>query len=224
LIRIDLQVHSTAGSPDSSIDPSELAHACAAARIDGVALTEHLPGVLDDARETLNREGLLLIPAREVSYLHAHLLVLSIDEDFLGRLPRRVTDAGDLVQPNVALIWAHPGAPSGSSAYAINLPDDRPFRDFVHGVEILNGRHLHFPQAVEVARSLKESTGSGGTGGSDAHIAQDVGRAFTLIDADRDVAATIDAIRDGKVRPVLSAAWAETHDYHYRPSLEEFLA
>ena len=206
------------------MDVSQLPDACIAADIDGVALTEHNPADLQGARDHLNATGLLLIPAREVSYLHAHLLVYSEDEEYLRALPRRITDPGILARTDTAVVWAHPGAPSGSSAYAIRRPDSDTLSEIVHGVEILNGRHLHFPEAIEVAMELKTSIGSAGTGGSDAHVARDVGRTFTLLDAERNVASVVRSIRTGRVRPALGSAWAKLHGYHYRPSLEEFLA
>jgi hypothetical protein len=95
----------------------------------------------------------------------------------------------------------------------------------VHGVEILNGKHLAFGASVDRASELAASLGLASTGGSDAHEIADLGRCFTEIQAtpDTGAAGVIEAMRRGAMRPVLSRAWADAHGYDYREDLRRYL-
>ncbi|HVF11496.1 MAG TPA: PHP-associated domain-containing protein, partial [Actinomycetota bacterium] len=199
-MKIDLQVHTTLGSPDSQIDPLALPHLCRDRGLDGVALTEHRQSSFQQIGQLLASEGLLLIPAREVSCGGAHLLVLCEDEHLLETLTPLVSpEHPTLAREDVAVIWAHPAAPSGSSAYAPSIRRDPAIEAILSGVEVLNGRHLHFPEAVEGAESLASQTHLAATAGSDAHTDQDLGRCFTEIDCGLSEGASgaIKAIRSG---------------------------
>lgn len=225
-MKIDLQVHTLPASRDSIIEASDLPEACVRSGIDGIALTEHDPPDHSEAIAQMTAAGLLAITAREVSCIGAHLLVISEDEDLLRELPRVVEPTHPLLgRRDVAVIWAHPAAPSGSSAYAPVSADPERLRGVVHAVEVLNGRHLHFPDAVERAEQLAAQLGVGRSGGSDAHRQEDVGRCFTEIDADASdgTAGVVEAIRVGRVAPVLSRAWSASQDYDYRSSLTRYL-
>lgn len=191
-----------------------------------MALTEHDPPDHADAISHMTAAGLLAVTAREVSCVGAHLLVFSDDQELLRTIPRVVDPHHPMLHRNdIAVVWAHPAAPSGSSAYAPVAADPERLRGVVHAVEILNGRHLHFPEAVDRAEQLAAELGVGRTAGSDAHRPEDVGRCFTAMDADpsRATSGVVDAIRDGRVEPVLSRAWAVSQGYDYRTSLERYL-
>ncbi|MCA1840420.1 MAG: PHP-associated domain-containing protein [Actinomycetota bacterium] len=224
MLRIDLQVHTTAGSPDSVIAPAELSTRCRLTGIHGVATTEHLAPVQVASDLPVSKvDDCLVIPAREVTYLGAHLLVLSSDLELLTQIPRRVEDEWWFRQGPSAVIWAHPGAATGSSAYPARMPNPEGMADVVHCVELLNGRHLHFAETIDVGRRLALSLGCAMTGGSDAHAPADIGRCFTIIEAEPTVDSVIAALRSQRCEPALGAAWAALHDYHYRGDLEEYL-
>lgn len=170
--------------------------------------------------------GLLAVTAREVSCIGAHLLIIGEDQELLRELPRVVEPGHPMLHRNdIAVIWAHPAAPSGSSAYAPVSADPERLSGIVHAVEVLNGRHLHFHEAVERAEQLSAQLGVGRTAGSDAHRPEDVGRCFTVIDADPEdaTAGVVAAIRAGRVMPVLSRAWSVSQDYDYRSTLTRYL-
>lgn len=225
-MKIDLQVHTALGSPDSQIDPLALPNLCRDRGLDGVALTEHRQSSFHQICQLMASEGLTLIPAREVSCGAAHLLVLCEDEHLLETLTPLVSHEHPvLAQEGVAVIWAHPAAPAGSSAYAPSIKRDSAIEAILSGVEVLNGRHLHFAAAVEGAESLARQTHLAATAGSDAHTEEDLGRCFTEIDCQltEGVSGVIKAIRSGLTRPVLSADWASRRGQVYRSSLQEYL-
>lgn len=225
-MRIDLQVHTVCGSSDSLLAPQELVGGCRATGLQGVAITEHSVPSFDEIDESLTSAGLLLIPGREVSFGSAHVLVLSPNRDLLRRLPRLIEPDDDaLAGSEVACIWAHPAAVAGSGAYPPVVSPGEPASRVVHGVEVLNGRHLAFPATVAAAIELADALGLPYTGGSDAHQLHELGRCATEVGAESDDGAegAVDAIRRGAVRPVLSRAWAQTHGYDYRDDLKRFL-
>lgn len=191
-----------------------------------MALTEHRRSWFEDIGRLMRSEGFVLIPAREVSCGAAHLLVLCEDQALLETLTPLVSpDHPTLLHDAVAVIWAHPAAPSGSSAYAPAIRRDADLEQVLSGVEVLNGRHLHFPEAVAGAEDLARESRLAATAGSDAHCEDDLGRCFTEIDCDLSDGAlgAVDAIRLGATRPFLSADWAESRGHHYRSSLKGYL-
>lgn len=225
-MRIDLQVHTILGSPDSHISPGDIPEACRSVGLDGVGVTEHSPASFGELERSLSEASLILLPGREVSCGIAHLLVFSADLDLLFGLSRLVAPNDPVFDRNdVACVWAHPAAAAGSGAYPPMVPPGETAGRLVHGVEVLNGKHLAFGASVEAATGLAASLGVASTGGSDAHEIADLGRCFTEIQAGSGsgVSEVIAAMRRGAMRPVLSKAWAHAHGYDYREDLRGYL-
>jgi hypothetical protein len=196
-------------------------------KLEAVGVTEHRPPAHDQLKSALEDAGVVLLPGREVTISGAHVLVFSQDEAFLSNLrPLLMLEEPALRREDVALVWAHPAAPAGSSAYPPSVfAQDSALIETVHAIEVLNGRHLHFEGAVSESESLAVAYGLGMTGGSDAHKPTEVGRCFTHVECKSEdgVPSIIDAIRSGRIQPVLSQVWASTRRYDYRPSLRRFL-
>ncbi len=224
---VDLQIHTSVASPDSVITPEELAHSAKEVGLDAVAVTEHRPPTFDVLREALEDKEIVLLPGREVSLLGAHVLVLSEDEELLKALPPLVLASDSLLQhEHIALVWAHPAAPAGSSAYPPSVFGHAGgLLDLIHGIEVLNGRHLHFEASVGQAETIAAGYNLGMTGGSDAHRPSDVGRCATFVESlsEDGAAGLVGAIRAGRTRPVLNERWAAARSYDYRPSLQRYL-
>lgn len=194
--------------------------------LDGVGLTEHSPSDVVEVVEVLADAGLLCVPGREVSCSGAHLLVFSEDLELLKKLPRLVSpDDARLGRGDVACIWAHPAAAAGSGAYPAFVPHSEGVGGLVHAIEILNGRHLAFPETIQAALRLAAELNLATTGGSDAHAPPDLGRCLTEIQTDPNegAAGVIGAIRNGAVRPFLNEAWARLRRYDYREDLKGFV-
>jgi hypothetical protein len=196
-------------------------------KLDAVGVTEHRPPVHDRLRGALDDAGVVLVPGREVTISGAHVLVFSDDEDFLSSLhPLLMAEDPALKRDDIALIWAHPAAPAGSSAYPPSVfAQNSTLLETVHVIEVLNGRHLHFEGAVSESESLALAYGLGMSAGSDAHRAVEVGRCLTHVECNPEggVPGIIAAIRSGRTQPVLSELWASIRGYDYRPSLRRFL-
>ena len=190
-LRIDLHVH-TDHSRDSSISVEEAIRRCRAAGLDGFAVADH--DTLSAVPEAMAKRGdLIVIPGVEVSASGVHILALGASEPVPPGLPAAETVERIRDQGAVAVI-AHP--------YAV-------FKTWVNGgeieaagfdaVEVANAAQFPYGWMLKRNVALAERLGLPQTGGSDAHIPELVGRAYTVVEADsRDVEAVIRAIRDGR--------------------------
>lgn len=203
----DLHVHTTGGSADASLRAEALGDAARVVGIEGVLLTEHFRRWGDDEAAALSaRLGVLLLPGREWATPLGHILAVGLqrDDDALrdpGTL-RRAADA-----EGALLIAAHPFryyfGPVAAWHPAPSRSDDPAeaarweLFAYVHAVETANGhctpRENAFAEAV--ARVLSLPT----TGGSDAHNADELGRARTVFaEPIADLAMLIHALRAGR--------------------------
>ena len=196
--RLDLHVHTDA-SPDGRSSLSAQVAAAKRAGLDAIAVTDHncctpVPP---------EQDGILLIPGCEVSTRVGHITGLFL------RAPLDLT------------ALAAEGLPSGQAAVAeirrcgglavlahpFQKPDAQPqWYDFApDGVETANARAaFHDPLAHSRAAEFALHRHLTAIGGSDGHSAEEVGNAYTLVDAP---ALTCDALRSavaaGQCCPVL---------------------
>ena len=131
----------------------------------------------------------MLLPGIEITTDRGHVLVVGPD-------PPEATKPGALSPPeavalahdrNCAAIVAHPFRNS-----TVRELDDVPF----DAIEV-NGKH---PRSRPLVERLATDRDLPLVGGSDAHYPVEVGRAYTVVEADRlTPEAVVDAIRDGRV-------------------------
>ena len=182
---LDLHVHTKAGSADASLPAAALGEAVRAAGLDGVMVAEHFRCWTEwEVRAVADAHGIIIIPAREWSTTHGHVLAIGLrrrepELRDIARLRRAADEEGAL------LIAAHPfrhffeTPRQGLHPATLRTEDPEEaatldlFR-YVDAVETANGacteRENGF--AAAVARVL----GLPGTAGSDAHHAGEVGR------------------------------------------------
>ncbi len=210
---IDLHVHTTRGSGDSSLAPAELIEAAARAGLDGVCITEH--SLLWDANELADAagsSGIKLYAGLEVETDAGHVLVIG-GNGYAAGMHRLGALAEHAAQQGAALVFAHPfrhhtasvpgqecllttghDAPSQTPREAAAIPA----LAAVHALETVNGATGESDTAFarEVARELNLPA----TGGSDAHSPHGVGSAVTEVAGEpRDSAELAEAIRSGRV-------------------------
>jgi predicted metal-dependent phosphoesterase TrpH len=170
--RFDLHVHSR-HSPDSTESIEAILAQASESGLRGLALTDHnsVAGHAELRALAPRWPGLLLLPGVEVSTREGHMLVLGVDE-----APPRNRPIDEIID------WA-------SSRHAVPVLA-HPFRR-VHGVggavtarvevpaiEVRNGHNgARANRRAEAARAARHL---GGTGGSDAHRALEVGRCATV--------------------------------------------
>ncbi len=177
---------------------------CKERGLDGLAVTDH--NVL--ARDL--PQGLLIVPGIEVSSGNGHIIGLGVSDT----VPRGLA-ADETIQEIRRLggvsIVAHPYDFLRS---AINpeilttMPD---------AIEVINSASMFHTITWKRARTFAEKKSLPQTAGSDSHIPQTIGKAFTIVDAEsRTVVSVLDAIRSGRVVP-------EGRPYHFRDRVRKII-
>ena len=162
---------------------------CKEKGLDGLAITDHNVLARDVPQE------LLIIPGIEISSRDGHIIGLGVSD----AVPRKLSADETILQikrlGGVSIV-AHPYDLLRS---AINpevlstMPD---------AIEVMNSASMLHSITWKRARKYAEKKNLPQTGGSDSHIPETIGKAFTIVDVDsRDVASVLDAIRDGRVAP-----------------------
>ncbi len=191
-VRLDLHVHS-ARSIDGRVPVAVLVARSADVGLAGFALTDHntVAGHAELAEAGRRRPELRLLPGVEVSTRDGHLLAYGVAAPPppgrpLAETIAWVTDHGG--EPVLAhpLRWSH-----GVGARLARSAD-------VRALETTNGHNS--PRANRQAAGIARSRGLAGTGGSDAHVLPDLGRAYAEVPYEaRSVDEILEAIRRGRV-------------------------
>jgi hypothetical protein len=188
LLKIDLHVH-TVGSPDAYTAREDLPAIIKRQGLDGVAVTEH------DNFDPPKLSNTLILPGVEISSRDGHLVALGIKESIPARLPADETIQRIHDQDGVAIV-AHPYDPMCECVKIARLkvrPD---------AVETMNADALSFYFSNWLARRDAVKHNLPQVGGSDSHIPQTIGDAYTVIDTQStNLGDILGAIRGGNVRP-----------------------
>ncbi len=195
-MKLDLHIH-TAASVDGTLSPQRLLDAALAAGLSGLAVTDHNNGAYCAAVRAAAPADFTVIDGMEVSTDGGHMLALFVRADTLDKLSKT---NGRYPLPLVAqavreqdglLIAAHP------FAYPDPLPDA--VLVLIDGIETTNSRDMaRNPGNRDAAIAAAQRHGKFATGGSDAHIAREVGRCYTVIPDGADVKT---ALRQGQSQP-----------------------
>ncbi len=193
-IRLDLHIHS-GFSPDSLTGPGEIIRLARRRGLDGVAVVDHntVRGGLA-ALELNSDPGFIVIPGAEYSTEYGHVLGLFLYKEIdvesctpggkpHGKAPGHVLPFEGVVeaihaQGGIAVL-AHPFQ-SRLSLQAHVF--DGPVRvDAIEGFNARAGTRAN-PNANALAGKCSTEYGIPALGGSDAHLAREIGRAYTLLD------------------------------------------
>jgi predicted metal-dependent phosphoesterase TrpH len=186
---VDLHAHTRffhgfprAGRAFDPVGARLLGWAARVRRLDGVATTNH------DYYRDLPVAGVAAIPGIEVTTTRGHVLVVGPD-------PPRATEPGTLT-PEEAVALAHDRGCAAVIAHPYRNSTVREADADFDAIEV-NGKGT---RSHEWVRRLARQRDLPVVGGSDAHWPVEVGRAFTLVDADELAPeAVVAAIRDGRV-------------------------
>jgi len=190
---VDLHLH-TVFSGDAMINPKQVVDALYAhPTVKGVAITDHdaIEGYFQVRKLAAAYEDLLIIPGVEVSTKQGDIILLGIEEKpaYMSPLESVVDFA---VERAALIIIPHPYRVHGIGDAAENAPAD--------AVEIIN------PWATQrenkLAEKLAKARNLPGVAGSDAHKPDQIGVAYTEIEARPDIDSVLKAIKNGRVKTV----------------------
>jgi len=182
----DLHVHTTGGSADASLRPTQLVSA--AAGLHAVGITEHFRyWSTAEAEAAQGGAELVILRGREFSTSLGHILAFGL-EGFSGdgRDPNGLRVSAE--RHGALLVAAHPFRYFFRTATQNYHPSDLrttdpdeacslPIFEYVHAVEGLNGHCT--PEENAFAVEVAERLGLPTTAGSDAHYADELGRCVT---------------------------------------------
>ncbi|MCP4750773.1 MAG: PHP domain-containing protein [Proteobacteria bacterium] len=184
-MQIDLHVHTRPRSQCSYIDPEDLVREAVRIGLDGFCLTEHqVLWSTDEVEELARGAGIKIFRGNEITTAQGDVLVFGLEKDIQGvvtiqELRQEVEAAGAFS------ILAHPFR--GFKTFGISdlkmsveQASKKKALGFVDAIEIRNGKVTD--QDNGMAEQVAERLGLPGTGGSDAHNVDEVGKCVTVFE------------------------------------------
>src|SRR5437016_10464524 len=188
-LKLDLHVH-TSRSIDAFTSPKQLAIICRDRGLDGLAITDHNVLSVDSSNEVV------FLPGIEISTRDGHLIGLGISE----AIPRGLS-ADDTIRrirdQNGVSIIPHP--------YDLFRSSVRPHLLTVRpdAIEVINSSSFLHSVTWKRARKFAEREKFPMTAGSDSHIPQTIGRAYTEIECgSTDTRSILASLVSGSVSPM----------------------
>jgi len=192
-LRIDLHLH-TNYSRDAKTTPEEAVQYAKKRQLDGIAVTDH--DAVQGARRLAKEKDLFVIPGIEISSRHGHVLGLNITEQIPPRLDIAETVERIRLLGGLAVI-AHPAV-----VIKTGLGTRIDSALGIDAVEVINASAFPFSLSTYLSRRLALRLRLPETAGSDSHYPEEIGSAYTIIDADPNRDDIIEAIRKGRTEPV----------------------
>src|SRR5467141_4852674 len=188
-LKLDLHVH-TNRSSDAFTSPKQLAIICRDRGLDGLAITDHNVLSVDSSNEVVFLSGI------EVSTRDGHIIGLGLSE----AVPRGLS-ADDTIRRINNLhgisIVPHP--------YDLLRSSVRPHTLAVRpdAIEVINSSSFLHSVTWKRARKFAKRENYAMTAGSDSHIPQTIGRAYTEVECrSKDTGSVLASLRSGAVSPV----------------------
>jgi predicted metal-dependent phosphoesterase TrpH len=193
-LRLDLHIH-TEHSIDGFNTPRDIARRLREQGLDGYAVTDHdtLAGI---KLAVAGSEGLIVVPGVEVMARGAHILAFQPVEPITPGLSIAET-VDDIHGQGATAILAHPYGLPRSWVSMEEVNDAK-----LDAIEVCNSAQIPYGYIRNLNEDLARRLGLPRTGGSDSHIPETVGRAYTEVEADSsEPDAIVKAIRMGATSP-----------------------
>jgi len=188
-LKLDLHVH-TSRSSDAFTPPDQLHMICRDRGLDGLAITDHNTLAHDLG------EDMVILPGIEISSRDGHVIGLGVSETIPRGLSADETIRRIRGQNGVSII-PHP--------YDLFRSSVRPDRLTVRpdAIEVINSSSFLHSVTWKRARKFAEKENYPMTAGSDSHIPQTIGRAFTEIECkSSDTGSILTSLVSGSVSPI----------------------
>ncbi len=187
-LRLDLHVH-TSRSPDAFTDTRDLIEAVRNRGLDGIAVTDH------NMPCSFESDEITVVPGIEVSSLNGHILGLGSKQPVPSQLPPEDTIRLMKSFGYIAVV-AHPFDMSGKGV------DPRRLQQKPDAIETMNANAFPFEKSRKRAEQAALSLNIPMIGGSDSHLPQTIGDAYTEVEVDEStVEAIILSILSGRTVP-----------------------
>jgi len=192
-LKIDLHIHTT-HSGDSLTTVKEAVEWAERRGLDGIAITDHNSV---DALEEIPRlnSGLLVLLGEEIDTREGHLIALGINEKIPSGLSFSKT-LGLIRQVGGLAVVPHPfdrlRGGVGPKVVRSFTPD---------ALEVVNSHSLFFGSKRDLGISLAQELGLPCVGGSDSHVPETIGDAYTLVSCGRrSQDSVLKSIRGGRTQ------------------------
>lgn len=201
-LKADFHAH-TSDDPEDPVEFSarELIDMAACAGYDVLAITNHDTVTWDGGLAAYARDrGILLLPGVELSVAgRRHVLAVNtrLRGTGLGERFPRFEDLASVRGEETLVIAPHPFHPAPVSVGKC-LKKHRALFDAVEA------SHFH-SRLINPNRRVERFSARHGipiVATSDAHLRAQFGRAYTMVEAERDPASVVEAVKRGRVRPV----------------------
>lgn len=192
-LKIDLHTH-TRYSGDATTTLRQLVRYAKKRGLDGVAVTDH--DTIRAALSLIKQKRLLVIPGIEISTLQGHVLALNVTEQIEPRLSLSETVERTHQLGGIAII-AHPATVLKNGLHLKTSSASN-----LDAVEVINSAAFPFFLSTYLSQRLARRVGLPQTAGSDAHHPQEIGNAYTIINADSNKYEIIEAIKNGETVPM----------------------
>ena len=200
-MHIDLHAHTYPASDDSFISADDLIDGAKQAGLDGICLTDHdYFWVPEDVERLAKRHDFLVLAGSEINTEDGHVLVFGLHQYQFGMhktafLRQQVRDAGGTMVAAHPYRRRYPKRKPGTSEQmdeALQQASVEELFSACSAIEVVNGRGRSEENLF--SRTLCDRLGLAGTGGSDIHRAEHIGRACTKFH--RKVSCLDDLVRE----------------------------
>ena len=212
----DLHVHTNQGSLDSSLTPEDMVAEACRLGLSGVLVTEHMGWQRPEFNAFASQQSLPLILTLEAYTPLGHIITLGIDHyvtGYAGGLDTIKTLRKEIDRVGGFMILAHPFRHlfenRGNYTQNILFEDwgtvpqtaeeaiQHPIFELVDAIEVVNGGNLE--KENRFAQEVTGLWGRAGTGGSDAHSVNALGKRVTVFPGDvRTQDDLLEALRAGE--------------------------